>query len=173
MKTKKDIYDGQLDPRCDLSESLAFLVIPRKNFPDVRTSEEASSLVLPPKPRALEGRTCSSATILYIPNAESLQSLSLSLTTTAVSPRPGFRFLVVSLLAVVVLVLHEKVLVCAVAGKQDRRRAETREGAAKTVPAGKVTLKSPSIAIRQTTLLAVHPFRGGRLVGQAGIPRVW
>lgn len=62
--------------------------------------------------------------------------------------------LVVGLLAVVVLVLHEKVLVCAVAGEKDRRRAEAGKGAAEAVPAGKGALKSPGITAKLSVTLA-------------------
>lgn len=51
----------------------------------------------------------------------------------------------VGLLAVVVLILHEKVLVGAVAREEDGCRAESGERAAVAVPAGEDTLESPGV----------------------------
>lgn len=50
--------------------------------------------------------------------------------------------------AVVVLILHEKVLVCAVSGEQDGSRAEARQGAAEAVEASKGTLRPPGISVK-------------------------
>lgn len=63
-------------------------------------------------------------------------------------------------LAVMVFILHEKVLVCAVSGEEDGGRAEAWQGAAETVPAGKGTLESPGITVNFVKLsLALYCYR--------------
>lgn len=51
---------------------------------------------------------------------------------------------------VVVLVLEEKVLVCAVPGKRNRGRAQARQRAAEAVEASKGALESPGVTVEQT-----------------------
>lgn len=70
----------------------------------------------------------------------------------------------------VVLVLHEKVLVCAVAREQDRRRAEAGKGAAEAVPAGERALESPCIAERKKLVCnsCIAAWSDNRCVGAAG-----
>lgn len=86
--------------------------------------------------------------VLYIPNAIIASLISHS----AIELASPCRSLVVCLLAVVVLLLHEEVLVCAVAGEEDGRRAEARKAGAEAVPAAESALGSPSVTVNNPSL---------------------